>query len=468
MKKSHLIAAAALLCTIIAAFAIHSLRVKSSPPPAPSRLTIHFTCDTAGRLEPCGCFTGQHGGLTRLRTWLSSRKNPALALNLDVGGAIAGPADYDVIQHPYLSRAYSIMGFKALNIGSREASLPAATLLSLSRKSPVPLISASVVDPSSRNPILPPYTITSAAGLRIGIIGVVSPRSVPNPGPDLTILSLNEAIDRHLPELLAKSDLIILLAFASDQEIRLLASDYFEFAVILGGDVQGPSPELIRENDSLIAYTTNQARSVGTISFLPVKTATRYRTSDPAYSIDLLEESIPQHPDIRALVESYRTEIRNTPLAVDAPHQHDPDAIPGVSPTATYVGSSSCKQCHPRDHQIWENSGHARAFQTLVSSGSDADPHCVKCHTVGFGKPGGYRRPLGATSLTDVSCESCHGPAAEHLAKHLHGKPSAFTFRPLGPGDCTSCHYGEFSRPFEWDTFWPPISHGKNTIPAPR
>ena len=25
-------------------------------------LPIYFTCDTRGRLEPCGCFTGQYGG----------------------------------------------------------------------------------------------------------------------------------------------------------------------------------------------------------------------------------------------------------------------------------------------------------------------------------------------------------------------------------------------------------------------
>ncbi|MGA2659693.1 MAG: hypothetical protein ABSH34_19475, partial [Verrucomicrobiota bacterium] len=35
-------------------------------------LAIYFTCDTRGRLEPCGCFTGQYGGLTRLQTVLDT------------------------------------------------------------------------------------------------------------------------------------------------------------------------------------------------------------------------------------------------------------------------------------------------------------------------------------------------------------------------------------------------------------
>ena len=51
---------------------------------------------------------------------------------------------------------------------------------------------------------------------------------------------------------------MILLAFASEFEMRLLARDYFEFSLILGGDVAGPTQEILRENDSMILFTTNQ------------------------------------------------------------------------------------------------------------------------------------------------------------------------------------------------------------------
>ncbi len=72
-----------------------------------------------------------------------------------------------------------------------------------------------------------------------------------------------------------------------------------------------------------------------------------------------------------------------------------------------------------------------------------------------------HRLMLLLRTLADVGCESCHGPASEHVALHLHGKPTGFKFRPLGPEDCKSCHYGEFSRPFKWEKFWPDIQHGK-------
>ncbi len=444
-----------------ATFAVIHYSGGTGKPAFSGRLTVHFTCDASGRLEPCGCFTGQHGGLTRLRTWLEEQKTEGPVLKLDSGGAIAGVADHDIIQYRYMTRAYATMGFGALNMGGREAMIPAETISTLAKSSPVPLLSASLVRADDRKPLLDAYRIIDVDGLRVGVLGLVSPKSVPTPGEGVAVLSLNEAVDRHLPELAAKTDCIILLAFADENEMRRLAKDYYEFALILGGDVPGPTQEVLRENDSMILFTTNQARTVGTLA-ATVSGTDRKRLIDPSYEIQLLWDEIPQHEELMAMVREYRTEIRKTPLAIDDPKTVDPNAIPGVATTATYVGSATCKACHLKDYEIWEKSGHAHAFETLVKNGSDADPHCISCHTIGFGKPSGYRRPMGSGSMVDVGCESCHGPASEHIAKYVHGKPTQFKFRPLGPGDCKTCHYGEFSRPFEWDKFWPGIAHGKN------
>jgi len=454
----RIIAVLAIAAAVTTAFLLYQ---RSSDKNRPAQhLTIHFTCDSFGRLEPCGCFTGQHGGLTRLKTWLDLNEQPGNSLKLDVGGAIAGAQDYDLIQYKYLTRAYESMDYSALNIGGREAAIPAAQLSALAKQSPVPLISASLVDAESNALILPPYRIVEIDDVRIGILGVVSPHSAPSAGNGVRALGLNEAINRQLPTLTQKADLIILLAFADENEMRRLASDYFEFALILGGDVQGPTQEMIRENDSIILYTTNQARTVGTLS-AGLSKGPHTQLLSPTYSIDMLWDQIPQHKDLLAMVREFRSEIRNTKLDVDDPNAVNPDMIPGVAATAHYVGSKSCAECHAEAHEVWSKSGHAKAFDTLVQKGADADPHCISCHTVGFGKPSGYRREMGKDKLTDVSCESCHGPASEHLERYQNNKPNSFQFRPLGPGDCKSCHYGEFSRPFDWDQFWPNVSHGK-------
>ena len=46
---------------------------KKPAAPQPQPLTLLFTCDVRGRLVPCGCFTGQLGGLTRIATLFGKR-----------------------------------------------------------------------------------------------------------------------------------------------------------------------------------------------------------------------------------------------------------------------------------------------------------------------------------------------------------------------------------------------------------
>ncbi|BCX47329.1 cytochrome c-554 [Haloferula helveola] len=423
-------------------------------------LTVHFTCDTFGRLEPCGCFTGQHGGMTRLRTWLQGQDRDGPSLRLDVGGALAGSHDYDRIQYAYLLRAYSAMGYRALNIGGREAEVTADQLKAMTAGSPVPIISASLIDASTREPLLDPYVIVEDGGRKIGILGLIDPASCPDPGKGLAILDMPAAVDRVLPDLKEKSDVIIVLAFTGNPGMEQLARSYFEFDMILGGDVRQPAQYLETVNESVIAYTTNEGRTVATMK-ATISAGERPRLVDPSYKVELLHEKIPQDPEFRQMVKEYREEIRETELDVDRPGENgSSDAIPGVTAAATYVGSESCQACHQDEHAVWAKSGHAHAFETLVKLGAESDPHCIKCHTVGFGEESGYRREYGANKLTGVGCESCHGPASEHVSEMTSGRPKRFKFRPLGAADCTGCHYGEFSRPFDWEKFWPHVRHG--------
>ena len=55
---------------------------------------------------------------------------------MDVGDAIGGHEDYELIQYRYLLRAFAAMKYDALNIGHREAQLSAAQLRELRRPFP--------------------------------------------------------------------------------------------------------------------------------------------------------------------------------------------------------------------------------------------------------------------------------------------------------------------------------------------
>lgn len=113
---------------------------------------------------------------------------------------------------------------------------------------------------------------------------------------------------------------------------------------------------------------------------------------------------------------------------------------PAMLPTvgeATFVGSSGCKKCHIKEHKSWVDTKHGKAMDALKpgaaketkekfkldpSKDYSQDAACLKCHSVGFGKPGGYAVPAAgdekagkeAAKLAGVGCESCHGAGSEY------------------------------------------------------
>ncbi len=419
---------------------------------------IYFTCDTRGRLEPCGCFTGQYGGLTRLKTVLDAEA-PAGALRVDIGDAIGGREDYDLIQYRYLLRAYAAMKYDALNIGQREAQLSAAQLRKLRSSSPVPILSANLLDKGTRKPIFDPSRIVVRGGCRVGIIGLLDPRGLGEDlGAGLEVEGMESALARELAEVRPKTDLIILLAFTDEETLGRLADQFYEIQVILGGKVSQPAQELRRRNRSLIYFVTNESRALGILQLHPHPGAALDVVGN---EIRLLRDEIPQDPALSQMAQDYRDEVRRTRLAVDDPANAAADIVPGVRTAASYVGSGRCVECHKTAGETWAKSGHARGFASLSERKADADPKCIGCHTTGFGAPSGYRREFGRDKLVDVGCESCHGPGSLHVKQREGDKTLSFSYRPLDAGDCKKCHYGEFSRPFYWHEFWPVIKHGK-------
>ncbi len=91
-----------------------------------------------------------------------------------------------------------------------------------------------------------------------------------------------------------------------------------------------------------------------------------------------------------------------------------------VLPTGVdFVGSDACRDCHAAEFEIWSKSRHALSLASLARGGKQEDAACLRCHTTGFGRPGGFpaeAKPGAHPDLARVGCESCHGPGATHVA----------------------------------------------------
>jgi hypothetical protein len=425
------------------------------PEPHPLALNIFFSGDAHGRLVPCGCFTGQMGGLTRLKTFLST-KAVAADLKLDVGDAIAGPEDYQVMQYDYILRAYADMGYDALNIGHREAQLSAVQLAQIRKTSPVTLLSANLFDQSTGQRIFDEAKIIERDGRKIAVVGVLDAHCMTEElGQGLRVEPMETVLEELLPRLRKESDAIILLAFTDESGLDRLAQQFYEANLILGGKVSQPSQKLIKENRSYILYTANESRAIGV---LRARFAPHFTGDD--FQMIMLDTEIPEDPAIAGLAAQYREQIRSARLNIDDLKELEVNEVPGVRNAAHYAGTPACISCHPSAAKIWDQTAHSQAFASLAGKKAEADPNCIGCHTVGFGTASGYQRQMQGSRLASVGCESCHGPGSLHVQQRLAGGDITFKFRPLAAGDCKQCHQGEFSPPFDWDACWLKIKHG--------
>jgi nitrate/TMAO reductase-like tetraheme cytochrome c subunit len=436
-------------------------RARHPATPGRQSLSFLFTCDVRGRLVPCGCFSGQLGGLTRIATLFGKGAAPD-SIKVDAGDAIAGSADYEVIQYRYIQQAFAAMGYEAVNAGHREARLSATQLRTLKATAPVPMLSANLLDKATGAPLLDSWKIVRRGPWRIALIGVLDPRGLEETlGDGLAVEEMDVALEKTLPKLSGQADFCVLLAFTDEDGLSKLARQFYELDAILGGKVSQPSQHLVKENRSYILATTNEARAIG---WLQTNLISKNHLEAVKGEVHLVGQDIPQDDEIRALAQAYRDEVRTAKLSIDDLAKLREDMVPGVKAAATFAGSQGCAACHPSAWKTWSNSGHARAFASLKTTGADADPNCIGCHTVGFGTLSGYLRQFGGEKLTDVGCESCHGPGSRHIAQRMTGAEAPTPMRPVGESDCRKCHHGEFSRPFVWNEFWPRITHGKEPL----
>lgn len=150
-----------------------------------------------------------------------------------------------------------------------------------------------------------------------------------------------------------------------------------------------------------------------------------------------------------------------------------------------YKGSKQCINCHKdldNSVEVWQKEMHAKAFETLGTDAAKAfskdpqnDPACLKCHTTGYDKPGGYALKLDdkkKEALMGVTCESCHGPGEKYntvmMQAKMKGNYSSEAAAEAGlliPDEktCLTCHNDESPtfKEFDYKKMVEKIKHGE-------
>ncbi len=439
MKRSLLAIVVAILFTSHSAIAMEETR---EPPPS-KRVTLVYSGNLDGELEPCGCSeTGNLGGILRRASKVMElrKERPNLFL-ISSGGLLANASPRDRLKSQYILKGLAELAYDAIGLQWRDLSYGTAFL----DETPLPWTASNWKDDH-----FPHQRVIRHGTIDMAFFAWLTPEDSPfrqmkgthqavidDPGPlrsaleeakrkgKLTVLSTT------LPLKKAKT-----LFDLEDVDILIIESAYEEYG------------KPLQEGETIVLQPGSRGMRLGR---LELELDQRGNVLRWEHQVIPLPESVPDAPFLKSWYEEYNAKVKAAYLASV---QKKKQLQAGKSP---YVGADACIECHAAAYEVWRGTAHSTAFSRLEEVGKSFDPDCISCHTVGFDQPGGYIDSRLTMHLMDVQCESCHGPAR----KHAETKGKTSTPHADWPREkiCMQCHTQPHSPEFRLDTYWPRVAH---------
>src|SRR5262245_53691693 len=327
------------------------------------------------------------------------------------------------------------LGYKVANLSLRELSDGYDVFLDRQKKAQFPFVSANIVWQDTGEPIVAPTTVVRTTlrdgakvkEVRVGFIGLT--RSDPaflKVGPakrKIVTVDPLAAAEKNLPSLRQKADVIVALVGMDLEQARQLPKRIKEIDLILGGDsTPGKTAMATRTDDfpedtqlgrARLMYVGDQGKTLGEVR---LTFDGKKAIASQQRSLVQLTREWPDEPKLAALMESVKVSINEfnkaqtlaqSPFAAPVPANAQPGNAQPVNAEPAYTGSDRCAVCHEQAFAVWGKSGHAHAFQTLVTAHQEFNPQCLGCHTIGFHRNGGYQNPQATPNLVKVGRPSC-------------------------------------------------------------
>jgi hypothetical protein len=434
----------------------------AAPPADAVRLLLSGSM--LGRLEPCGCASGQLGGLARRMQHVGERRNYDVLL--EGGNLVDGDTELDLMK--MLTANTVLFGmpgqhYDALGVGARDLALPRAEWLAFLGETP---LVASNLASKDQGWIGKPFVEKDVRGVKVRVASFLLALPEPLRGPDATVqlVPTADAWTKALDGATADTRRVVLV-HGDDTGIRALIPQL------------QPAPDLVVGVDDSFLEPTSSPSDVGGVPLVfagirgrVLLAVTLFREANrPRAICELIplpgSKTLPGgggDPDVRQQILQHRHDVKEQGVLAKLVRQRP------TANGAVYVGTTACKQCHEPAYAVWKDSKHAKAWQVLVDGEKDATrygwpvtayPDCVSCHVVGFGEQTGFASGED-TDLRDVGCERCHGAGSDHVTSA--GKKKLGLIGGIAPSLlCIQCHDFEQSPTFVYGERWPKIAHGK-------
>jgi hypothetical protein len=408
-----------------------------------------FSTDNQGVLAACGCPSNPRGGFAKRQGLIEQyRRTRPNVLVVDAGDLM--PDHPHAVKVKYLAIAAGRARYDAIGLGDQEFAVGVPALQQLAREHQLPFLCANVRDEAG-SLVFPPHVIREvprptpgAPPWRIGIFSVIADEVYGFPPLEwrkgLKVEPPIDAARREVKEL-AGCDLVVALSHQSILDTRRLAADVPGIHVIVSGHdpIMLKKPE--RAGDAVIVSTGEAGCILGALS------VGRGADGRPAFRQDLTELTarVPDAQWVMDLYWQYVKESKDKP-----PPDWNLTPIP-----ERYESAEACRKCHEAEYKAWQKTRHARAYESIKKARRQDDPECILCHTMGYGRPGGFVSMAKTPELGRVTCQACHVVTADHNDKNVKAEPEIYINSRL----CMSCHGPVQSPDFDYFVAKPRILH---------
>lgn len=376
--------------------------------PPPTR-TIIVSGATAGYLSPCGCTKPMSGGIRR-RATLIQQLSTENDLVIEVGPFAGELGRQSEIKAETLAEALRVMQTDVVTLHPRDRRLGAGVIDSVARLSQAQLIDSTQTFEDSNTLLTADTSAQNLADSQF-IAGTFNRKTTTK--LKIFVTQFDRTVARAIAE---QNPSINLVIYSSQSQPQGLAEQIGRTWLVTSGD-QG-------KYVLAIPFTGDQLEAPAVFSLGP---------------------EVADDPAVSRYYKQYLDRLRSEKLVERMPKPSEEE----------FVGSKACQSCHTEDYEIWTNSAHSKAWATLKADGHDADPDCVGCHTVGVDSKNGFIVEEKTPHLTDVGCESCHGPGKRHVEA-----PEKAPMPTVGKASCMPCHNLSHSPNFDFESYWQRIEHG--------
>lgn len=444
---------------------------------------LFLTGQQKGYIEPCGCtgLENQKGGLNRRDTLLKLIQNRGWdVVPLDAGSQVRRQGRQAELIFRFSAEAMAEMGYRAIALGEQDLLLSSAELLQITasegnQRTAFTSSNVSIVDPSLMNP----WQVIEIQQRKIGVTSVLGKTKKPDiASGEILIEDPVTSLQKAMAELREqKCDYYILLAHANLSESAELARTVpgFDLVVTAGGEGEPTYlPEPIEGTKSLMVQVGVKGMYVGLVGLYDdVNNPVRYQRI-------ALSSQFEDSPRMMDAFRDYQEQLKKQGF-------QRLEVVPASHPTGRkFVGTESCAECHTTAFDIWKDTPHAHATQSIINPGERSDiarhfdPECLSCHVTGWNPQKFYPYESGYLSvektplMMENGCENCHGPGSEHVAAENGDIEADETLLkqlreemrlPLAQAQekCLECHdidnSPNFHRDGAFEEFWEQVKH---------